>query len=821
MSEQHEGPLGGTHVLLTGATGFLGQATLERLLGSYPNTRISVLIRPRGSSSGTARLRNLLRKPVFSNWRERIGDDEADRIAAERITVVEGDLGDSAAPTLPDDLDVVIHCASTVSFDPPIDEAFATNVAGVVKLYEALAATGTSPHVVHVSTAYVASARKGVVPEVSLDHTVDWRTELAAAREARAEVERDSRRPEALRRALATARSEHGKAGPQSAALAAEQARLEWLTKRLIEYGRLRAQSVGWPDVYTFTKALGERAAEELWGRTNRLSIVRPAIVESALRHPYPGWIDGFKMADPLILAYGRGVLPEFPGLPDGVLDVIPVDLVVHAMLAVAAAPPPAGEPAYFHAGSGARNPLTFRGMYENVREYFERHPMPDGGRGQIKVPTWRFPGGRQVERMLRGGERAVEWAERALLHAPASERTRDWMTKVHHKQRELEFLRRYADLYGVYTEAEVIYTDSRLLALHQALPAERQDTHGFDVAVIDWSEYLQDVHCPGITALMRQATGPARRNRATGPTQLPDRPDVIAVFDLEGTVLASNMIEGYLWARLAESGPASWPAELAGLARSAPKYLRAEKRDRGEFLRTFLRRYEGASEDELRRLVADRLGDALLRRSMPEAVRQVRRHRAAGHHTVLITGAASVLVEPLAPLFDEIVASRLHLRDGRYTGFLDSPPLVGEARAAWLRQYAGAAGADLSTSYAYGDSFSDRPLLEAVGNPVAVNPDPRLYRHAKRRRWQIVQWGAHTRGVVEAFLETVGDNTPNALAGGSAATLGGLRPALTAGAAGALSAARPAAALSAGPAAGDPADPTDGSPTGTVESTR
>src|SRR5690606_41611753 len=115
-------------------------------------------------------------------------------------------------------------------------------------------------------------------------------------------------------------------------------------------------------------------------------SAVRPALGKRALRLPYPGWIDGFKMADPLIIAFGRGILPEFPGLPDGVLDVIPVDLVVNAILAAAAAVPPAGAPAYYHVGSGVRNPLTFRAMYENVREYFTEHPMPDGGRGQIKV---------------------------------------------------------------------------------------------------------------------------------------------------------------------------------------------------------------------------------------------------------------------------------------------------------------------------------------------------------------------------------------------------------------------------------------------------
>ena len=116
------------------------------------------------------------------------------------------------------------------------------------------------------------------------------------------------------------------------------------MTKRLVEYGRTRARSLGWPDVYTFTKAMGERAVEELAAEANLpLSIVRPSIIESAYTHPFPGWIDGFKMADPIIRAYGLGQIPEFPGIPEGIIDIIPVDFVVNALLAVAANPPAAG----------------------------------------------------------------------------------------------------------------------------------------------------------------------------------------------------------------------------------------------------------------------------------------------------------------------------------------------------------------------------------------------------------------------------------------------------------------------------------------------
>ncbi|WP_131770398.1 SDR family oxidoreductase, partial [Candidatus Protofrankia californiensis] len=132
--------LAGKRVLVTGATGFVGEALLERLLSDLPDTHVVVLIRPRAGRSGHARFAGLVAKPAFAAWRERVGADGVERALRERVTVLEGDL--ERMPALPADLDIVIHCAGEVSFDPPIDTGFATNLGGVQELLRAVRDSG-------------------------------------------------------------------------------------------------------------------------------------------------------------------------------------------------------------------------------------------------------------------------------------------------------------------------------------------------------------------------------------------------------------------------------------------------------------------------------------------------------------------------------------------------------------------------------------------------------------------------------------------------------------------------------------------------------
>lgn len=741
------------HVLVTGATGFVGQAVVEKLLSAYPSTRITVLVRPRGALSAQARVDKLLHKPVFAPWRERVGAEQAEAEAAQRLTVLAGDLED--VPPLPADLDVVVHSASTVSFDLPIDEAFTANVGGPVNLYQAIAASGSDPHVVHVSTCYVAGLRKGLAEERSLEHDVDREAEMARALAARTGAESASRRPQLLGRLVAKARAQHRRAGAQAVSQAAEQARRAWVNDQLVEAGRTRATSLGWPDVYTFTKALGERVAEDLWGAEHRLSVVRPTIIESSLQHPFPGWIDGFKVADPLIAAYGRGMLPEFPALADTILDVIPVDHVVNAILAAAASPPPVATPQYFQVSSGARNPLRFGTLLRLIRGYFRKHPLTDSQGSFVQVPNWTFPHGPAVQRSLRRRELAVDAADKLVGRLPANSTTREWISTIYKAKRDLGTLRKFTDLYQAYTQTEVVFDDSNTRALHEAVAADRKAEHGFDVTAIDWAHYLQEVHVPQVPGLMRQRR--PQPKPSINASNLPQRDDVLAVFDLHGTVAAASLIEHYVWVELAAKGALPALRELGGMVASSGTYLQAERRDRGDFIRSFMRRYAGVNEEELREVIATKVTPSLRARVHAEATERIAQHRAAGHRTVLVTGQIDVFVEPLADMFDVIVAGQMEKdRDGRWTGHLATSPLVDEARAAWLVRYAREEGVQLADSYAYGDTYSDRPWLDVVGYASVVNPDPSLYRYAREKRWPVHSWTTTAEGRLSPVVRSI-----------------------------------------------------------------
>jgi len=303
-----------------------------------------------------------------------------------------------------------------------------------------------------------------------------------------------------------------------------------------------------------------------------------------------------------------------------------------------------------------------------------------------------------------------------------------------------------YVELYGAYTETEARFRVDRLLTLFSRLSPEDQQAFCFDPGVIDWPHYVRDVHLPSVIEHARVRTSPgksvvaSRPERARKAILAPERH--LAAFDLENTLIASNVVESYTWLA-SRHLPAGERLKLtARILREAPSMLALDRRDRGDFLRSFYRRYEGAPAALLEQDATDLFNHLLLAKSFPAGMARVRRHRALGHRTVLITGALDFVVGPLRPLFDEVVCAQLGTDGrGRLTGRLDRLPPTGEARALVLAEYASAEGLELGESVAYADSASDLPLLECVGFPVAVNPEAKLAAIARRRGWHVEHW--------------------------------------------------------------------------------
>ena len=749
--------LAGKRIAITGGTGFLGTALIERLLRGAPGCEMVLLVRPGKRSTPSQRARReIFRNDAFSRHLETVGKeafwDEVDR----RVTVIAGDVGrdglglDDEGRAVIASCDIIIHSAATVSFDAPLDGAVEVNLLGPTRIAQTLTDLGVTPHFVAVSTCYVAGNRRGRAPEQLLsdspfDIDVDWRDEVSAARRTRDDFDAESRTANRLEGFRKAARYELGAAGTPLLAAKTEQLRQRWVDEQMVEAGRARAASLGWPDAYAYTKALGERALDESRGDIP-VSIVRPSIIESAWSEPFPGWIKGFRMAEPIIISYARGLLKEFPGVPEGVIDVIPVDLVVAAIINVAASGPAAdGSVAITQVASGTRRPLRYRQLVDLVSSWFTENPLYDRKGQPIAVPEWSFPGRGAVERQLGRVHKNLDRADRALKLLPLRGKQAMLNAEVEDRKEQVARAMGYVKIYGAYAECEALYGVENLLALHESLPDDDKVAFGCDPAVIDWSVYVREVHLPSVVDHARvKTTGErsdpdARTARLRARVMAPERH--LAAFDLENTIIASNVVFSYAWLATRNLPPRDRVRFTVKTLGEAPGLLALDQRDRTDFLRHFYRRYDGASVAEMDRLGPELLADHILTKAFPAALRRVRAHRAAGHRTVLITGALDIVVNPLRPLFDDVICAEMSQRDGRYTGELLAVPPTGEVRAQALRDFAEANDYDLAESVAYADSSSDLPLLDAVGFPVAVNPETRLASMATKRGWLIEYW--------------------------------------------------------------------------------
>ena len=504
-------------ILLTGATGFLGKVFLYLLLRWHPELdRIYLLIRGDKRSSLNRFRREVLDSPVMGPLREHLGS-RFDRYIENKIEIVPGDItveglvADGADPVKRGTLDAVVHCAGLVNFEASLEKALSVNALGVANVLAYCRKHGAA--IMHVSTCYAAGSADGHrfeddIPEnwcPNGDRRFALEREIRDAALAIERVEAESR--DQLRRAE-LALDDGNEPPPDRDGIADDDSpvpegrRKRWVEERLKEVGKARALSLGWPNTYSYTKSLGEQL---VFAARNELSttVVRPAVIESALRDPFPGWNQGVNTSAPLSYLSGRGYR-FYPARAELVLDVIPVDLAAHAMVPILAALLLKRHQPLYQLCTSDVNPLPMRRLVEltalsNRRE----HRRQGGAMGRlgphieavvVSQATYDLAS-LTLPKLLK---RIASFAESAL--GGESEGTRRFKSFTERLTENTDLARELVDVYRPYIQ-DLVYTfhGNNIRKLYGTLRPADAERHPFQPERIDWADYWKNVHLPGL----------------------------------------------------------------------------------------------------------------------------------------------------------------------------------------------------------------------------------------------------------------------------------------------------------------------------------
>ncbi|KAJ9087389.1 cyclin-dependent kinase inhibitor far1 [Entomophthora muscae] len=308
----------GKKIFLTGVTGFVGMAVLEKILRDQYDLIdcVYTLARASKGEAPATRVEKVLKNPVFDTLRKSHPN------FSSKVVAVEGDLSQDGLGLSEEDTDklasvveTIVHCAASIEFCLPLKEAFGINTMGVVRLLELADKCKNLQGIVHVSTAYVNCNLKSIV--------IEEKVYPIAIGDPHYLVENIPK---------------------------ISQPELDSLEESVLKE---------YPNTYTFTKALTEHVLVSKSSQWN-IAIVRPSIITSAICSPTPGWIHGLAAIAGVSTLIGLGAIDILPVQPQGVVDVVPVDYV--ASIVVGAMNIIKDQPGYkvYHATSSCINPLTW-----------------------------------------------------------------------------------------------------------------------------------------------------------------------------------------------------------------------------------------------------------------------------------------------------------------------------------------------------------------------------------------------------------------------------------------------------------------------------
>jgi phosphoserine phosphatase len=521
--DEHEksGPLSvrdalrGKHVLLIGATGFIGKVWLANLLHDVPDIgRVTLLIRGHRSATALERFERVVREsPVFDALAEKHGDDLADFLHL-RVEVVTGDatkeclgLDAETVRRLTRSVDVIINSAGLTDFNPDLRDALECNVDAIVHLLNFLHACHHAA-LLHLSTCFVVGQQDGRILEslprnycpreiegFDAEQERLYLEQLVSETEARAESAegKEEIRRESLER-------EHVAKNLQGTALENQlrKNRVRWIRRALVEAGTRRANTLGWPNTYTFTKSISESLICNYLNSnpTAAIAVVRPSIVESSVRQPFVGWNEGVNTSASLSYLLGT-FFRQLPTNKSKCLDLIPVDLVARGMTLIAAALVERRHQRLYHLATSVANPCDMRrsieltglghrkfyraqnGLHHRLRLKFDAIPVSKSRYEKLSAPA---------QKMI------IQIINRSLEPIPFLR------SPLVRQERELEKVIKLVTLFEPFIlRNNHVFEAANIERLDAALVLEERDTFGYDPRSIDWWDYWINVHIPAL----------------------------------------------------------------------------------------------------------------------------------------------------------------------------------------------------------------------------------------------------------------------------------------------------------------------------------
>ncbi|KAF5747741.1 Jojoba acyl CoA reductase-related male sterility protein [Tripterygium wilfordii] len=353
-----------------------GKVLIEKILRTKSDVgKIFLLVKAKDREAAMERLKNeVINAELFQCLRQVYGKSYQAFMLSKLVPVLgnvcESNLGleEHSASLIAKEADIIVNSAANTTFDERYDVAIDINTRGPCHLINFAKKCKKLKLFLQVSTAYVNGQRQGQIMERPFckGDGIETETRFLDTLDIENEIK------------LALNIKETFKDNE--------------MVHKMKQLGLVRARKFGWQDTYVFTKAMGEMMIDNMRGDVP-VVIIRPSVIESTYKEPFPGWMEGNRMMDPIVLYYGKGQLTGFLVDPNGVLDVVPADMVVNATLAAMARHGVAPKPDIdiYQIASSVVNPLVFKDLARLLYDHYNSYPCLDNKGRPIQVPSMKL----------------------------------------------------------------------------------------------------------------------------------------------------------------------------------------------------------------------------------------------------------------------------------------------------------------------------------------------------------------------------------------------------------------------------------------------